>query len=266
MKQTRTSTLAFRALALMVPAAALLGCGEHETMASKSAREFREAQRRGESFAGEGHGHGQDATPAADPRDQERSAMTGKDSGEHGMEHGHADGTAGTTEHGTSETGDHGHGPATEHGRHGAPAPSKAGMQGHARTGTPQHSMSGPHDHRQPAPTAATPEMHPHGAGRETPPPPLVNAVSAAAGAPAAALAPDPIDAPAATAVAEARRAAATGSAMGGTRGMHAHGASGYRQRDAGREPAAQAPLRPHEDHSAPPPGAAWLPEGGSRP
>ena len=72
------------------------------------------------------------------------------------------------------------------------------------------------------------------------PPPPPPAALSAAPGAPAAVLAPDPIDAPAVTSVAEAQRGAGSEVAIGDEHGTH--GGSGYRQRDAGARPTASPP------------------------
>ena len=91
-------------------------------------------------------------------------------------------------------------------------------------------------------------------------------ALSAQPGQPAATLGRDPLDAPASTSVAEAQRAATLAVGMAG----HGHGGHGgtYRHLDAGRgpaptgepprQPAAEAPPDPHQDHEQPPepPGA----------
>ena len=68
--------------------------------------------------------------------------------------------------------------------------------------------------------------------------PPVETVVAAAPGQPAATLAPGPVDAPAATAVAEAARAAALAGEMAGG---HGHATGTYRQRDAGRPPGPEA-------------------------
>jgi hypothetical protein len=62
-------------------------------------------------------------------------------------------------------------------------------------------------------------------------------AVAASSGQPAVTLRPDPFDAPAATAVADAQRSAAMAGEMGGGHGGHGMGT--YRQVDAGRDPEA---------------------------
>ena len=265
MRQIQAKRLAVRALTLILTAAAFLGCGDHETMASRSARGFREAQSRGERFAGEGHAHGHDAAPAADARDQGHPGTTGAETGEPHVEHGQAEEVQGMTEPGAGGTGDHAQGAAAEHGKHGHPEQPQADPPAHARSGAPQHATSSMRGHQRPESPAAAPGSHAHG-GDAAMSPPLVSSVSAPAGAPAIALAPDAVDAPAATSVAEALRAAETGSTMGGMKGTHAHGATGYRQRDAGRAPAAEDPPRPHEQHSVPAPGADRLPGGGREP
>jgi hypothetical protein len=98
------------------------------------------------------------------------------------------------------------------------------------RTGTPP---SGHADHA-PAPAgrpAATPIAAP---------------AAVLPGQPAATLRPDPLDAPAATSVAEAQGAAAMAREMAGHAG---HGAGAYRQVDAGRGPVAQPERSEEQEH-----------------
>ena len=94
-----------------------------------------------------------------------------------------------------------------------------------------------------------------HGAHAQPLAPPPSAALIAPPGAPTAALSPDPVDAPALTSVADARRAAEAGIEMGGMAGLH--GTSGYRQQDPGRAPgsAPPQPTPPAHSHATPPPG-----------
>ena len=64
---------------------------------------------------------------------------------------------------------------------------------------------------------------------------------------PAETLRPDALDAPAATSLAEAERAAALAKEMAGHHGM-SHGTP-YRQQDAGREPQAKPTPKPSPHH-----------------
>jgi len=69
-------------------------------------------------------------------------------------------------------------------------------------------------------------------------PPGMAAAETVSPGQPAATLRPDALDAPAATSVADARRAAEMSEGM---KGMGGHGGGTYRQVDAGRGPEAEA-------------------------
>ena len=239
----------------------VVGCGGEESMASRSARAFREAQEHGESVSGEGHDHGHGAAASGE------------------VAHERADGTkAAAKEDAPAHVHD---GPAAEahtggHGAEHEAVTHDASKRGHAK------SAGGAAAARQRAPTSPAPSGHPptddgaaadHAAmGHAAAPaaahaspamtPQAVHVAAAApvaAGAPAATLAPDAIDAPAPSAVADAHLAAA---ASAGEHGGHAaHGASTYRQLDAGRttepqpapthhEPNGQGPGRAaHDDH-----------------
>jgi hypothetical protein len=253
------------AVALTAWLSPLLGCGDHESVADKSAKAFREAQRRGESFAGEGHAHGHGpmevgaapsaAATAVAPR-MEGHDMSGMQG--HGMAGGeHA--AMGRTAHDMPGSS----GPSTSgHDMSGVQGHPMGSMPGHDKASMPGHDMgsmphggSGIHPAHPADPAAHDMTSMGHSA---TVHPPVQEAVSAPPGAPAAALEPDPVDAPAATSVAEAHRSSEVGSAMGGMAGMH--GGGSYRQRDVGREPTPagqQPPPAPEPPHHAPtpPPG-----------
>jgi len=233
---------------------ALLGCGGQETVASKSAAAFRDAQERGETFGGGGdaHGHGA-AGPGGDAATHEGHAAGGPqaESAEHA--HGAAAGGAGRHEgghgdmaqrSGAAKTGGHaGHAAppeqpvagAGQHGGHGA------AVQGTGAGGAPAGAHAGH------APGAAAPSQ-----------PATPSPVPVAAGEPARTLRPDPVDAPAATSLGEAQRSAAITGEMAGE-GHGAHGGT-YRQLDAGRGPAATPPPpQEHDEHEGhePPGGGA---------
>ncbi len=283
--------------------AVLIGCGGKQTVASKSAAAFRDAQQRGETFGGDGHAHGavtpggetgapesvpSEAAAEGSPAGHEHAGAEApageamRHDGEHaGIAHpgatpraageartgGHA-----ATAHGQSPASPGGHRgqAAMQHGGHPT-APSRQTPGARADTGQGgQHAGHGTMPHQAPAagtPPAdhaghdAAPDEHAgHGsaapgqqATQELPAPAAVPA-----GQPAATLRPDPLDAPAATAVIDALRAAALAREMAG--GGHAgHGAGTYRQLDAGREPGAQppppeAPPPDHHHHATAPP------------
>ncbi len=238
----------------------LIGCGREESVASKSAAAFREAQKRGEAFGGQGHGHGA-ATPGGGEDTPEGMPAEHAPAGEeapageamrHGGAHGGmahpgaTPGAPGKERHGGHAAMEHG---TMEHGQRPA-APSGPAPEQHAGHG----------GHRavpREAPPAATP---PAGhAGHASSPAGVQPAPSAPApaavppGQPAATLRPDPLDAPAASSVADAQRAAALAQEMAGD-GHGGHGAGTYRQIDAGRASGAQPESQEHEEHDHDPP------------
>lgn len=227
----------------------VVGCGGEESMASRSARAFREAQQRGESVGGEAHAHGHGA-PAGGEAAHER-----------------AHGAAGSAE---SEAAAHEHGGATAEAQAGAQVAVPSARSGAKK---PQAAAS-----RPPADQAAvglTPEDH--AAMGHAAPPTVPNtpravtpqaahdpaAAPAAAGAPAATLVPDAVDAPAPSAVSDARLAAAAGAS---SHGGHAAGASTYRQLDAGRAAEPQPAPSQHEPNGKGPGRATHDHHGGHAP
>ncbi len=238
----------------LVALAALLGCGGEPGVAGKSATAFREAQKKGETFAGGEHANEHGAmTPGEEHEMPGEKGMAGMDHS--GMAHGGKAGMAGmagmpgmghagTTHGGMQGMAGMDHSRMAQGGQGGM-----AGMDHSRMTQGSQGSMPGmehsavPSATLPPAPVAVLPEQ------------------------PARTLRPDPLDAPAATSVLDAQRAAEMAEGMAGmTGGGHGgHGSGTYRQVDAGREPAAgegsesvQPPsAEPHQhDHQAPRPPA----------
>jgi hypothetical protein len=267
----------------IVALAALIGCGGEESVASKSAAAFQEAQKRGETFGGEGHSHGGhgDMPPGGEPSEpMQHETATGEEHpaghgrpGEptaagmqHQDDHGsmsHAQGAHAAS--GGESPADHsamGHGGGAQAGGHaamghgGSASPGRSGQSGqsgdteeHAGHGTPAAQPSGGHaGHSMPeggTPPAPGPELPTQ---------------------PASILQPDPVDAPAATSVMDAQRSAEMNQAMSGGGGGHGgHGAGTYRQVDAGRGPGAYEGSEPqtpgagpqHHDHGAAEPAVA---------
>jgi hypothetical protein len=264
MDRSKRSPAAVIAGGLIV--AALNGCGGEETVASKSAAAFREAQKKGETFgdAGHSHGHGamtpggghaeHDAGMATSPA--ETTAATMHDHGGHGdaTQAGHSHGsTAGAPadhsamQHGSAErqSGDHGGHAGMHHGRSPA-APGGRTSAGQARAeATTGHAG---HGSASPATPAAATQTSGAGHSGHTPSPggmPPATPVPASEvptpGQPAKTLRPDPLDSPAATSVLDAQRSAemAHGMAGGGHGGHGEHGVGRYRHVDAGRGPGA---------------------------
>lgn len=234
----------------LVALAVLTGCGGEESVASKSAAAFEEAQKEGKTFEGAGHdhgaGHGHDAHGAAEP----------------------APAPGGEHHHGSAPEADHsamGHGgghPAkghatVQHGGHAAPS------AGHEHAGRSQPATQGHEGHNHPAPQPAAPGHNHAGhsaSGGETPSRPLARPIPDLPAQPASILRPDPLDAPAATSVIDAQRSAEMSQSMSGGHGGHGgHGTSTYRHVDAGREPDAHEGSEPqtpgagheHHDHGA---------------
>ena len=215
----------------------ILACGRSETMASKSAAAYREAQAKGVPVSG-GHDHGahDTATTAASTAAMDHSAhATPTGAGPHA---GH-DMTGGTaTDHsahgGAMSAADHaamGHGATASagHAQHGTSSRSAAGHEGHGATtpgsaghdqhGTMQHGASpstaaDPHaQHRQPAAApahAGHAAMQASGGGIVAPKAPTTS-TEIFRTQPAATLQTDDFDAPSAVSVAEAQKAAAGG-------------------------------------------------------
>jgi hypothetical protein len=214
----------------------LAACGGRETTASKSAAAYREAQAKGVAVTG-GHEHGgHDAAPAVD-----HSAHAGMDHSTHAaMDHGaheamdhsaHAamDHSAHKAmDHSTHAAMDHSAHTAVDHSNHATMTMDHSGhaaMDHSAMTST-DHAAMGPGTaanahagHEQASAPAAAPQAHAgHGAMQHAPAPAPVpqpaaprSSAEMARMQPAATLQPDDFDAPAATSVSEAQRAAGTG-------------------------------------------------------
>lgn len=233
----------FGPVACLSLAALALGCGERRSVASKSADAYDQARRSG-APVGKGHGHGSSPEAGAGPG----KAPEGQAPSEG---HGHSDvadgqtGTGGHTEHSAPPV------HATDHGAHGSkpdtasetsrpPAPHA----GHGSATAPTQPTDV--DHAQmghSSPSGSGHEGMAHGEGAMTPRPETASS-TADAGAPAASLRANDIDAPAPTAAAEALRAERLAAEMAGGHAMH-HGT--YSHTDAGRQ----------ETSAAPDPGAA---------
>lgn len=252
----------------LIALVALLGCGGDESVASKSAAAYREAQKRGETFGGTGHAHGhgamapgsehagmvpQDgATGEAHPAGHDHGVVGNGSSVDHSaMEHGSMEHTGmqhSGTEHGSMTPGSMEHG-GMEHMDHGQ-SPASGEAAGHAGHGASASQ----------APSAAT---QPPGAGHSSGTPSTRAPVAALPTQPAGILRPDALDLPAATSVLDAQRSEemnremSGGAGEDGGHGDHGgHGAGTYRQIDAGRGPGAyegsepQTPRAdPHQGH-----------------
>lgn len=237
-----------------------LGCGGTDSVASESARAFREAQRRGEKVQGDAHGHGAvsptsgeaeagdhaghaTASVTAVGKQDEHAAM------DRAMEHGDGGGRAAPGGHDIDHAA-RGHGRMAHGGTGTAGKPIDHAAMGHGGgTAAPTARATAPADHAAmghgTAHAAQPPSLAAIEARTATPP-----AAPVTPGAPAATLSPDPLDAPAPTAVAQAQRAATASGASGG------HGAHGptstYRHVDAGRGLDAHDASRDDEPVSVP--------------
>lgn len=257
----------------LVALAALSGCGGEESVASKSAAAFEEAQKRGETFGGEGHGHG--ASPAGGENAEPAPAQPAE-AGEEHSGHGAAAPAAAGEDHGghgvaaAPSTGGMQHETAAEgmdHGAHGAAgsgaqpstgheAGAHAGGQGAQRSGSTRteasgtgqegHAGHGPATQAPAGQTGQTGHAGHSAAGGGTPARPGEDLPAQPAGI----LRPDSVDAPAATSVLDARRSAEMNQAMSGGHG--GHGASTYRQIDAGRGPGAHEGSEPQTPGAGP--------------
>ena len=207
------------AAAWIVALAAMLGCGEDE---DESAAAPRQAQHE------HGHDHGAPTpAPGAGDGHQHHGAAQEKHPASHGGSP--ADHSAmghGSGQHAAGHAPEHG---ASQHAGHGSPArrPAAGGHDhgSHSRPAAPREEHAG---HAQPAAPGQDHAGH-SAAGAGTPARPVAELPTQPAGI----LQPDPVDAPAATSVADAQRAAEMNQAMSGE---HAgHGAGDYRHVDAGR-------------------------------
>jgi hypothetical protein len=229
---------------------ALAGCGEERSVASKSAAAFREAQKRGETFGGEhAHGHGVAGGGEHVPAESAQNAGEKEDAAA-GHVHGAGEKPAAggpqrhADEHGGHAAMEHGRHPAAPAERHDHSAMEHAAPGAHAGHGamareTPPAAVPPVSDHAGHAPTPTGVQSVP-----SAPPP-----VAVSPGQPSATLRPDPLDAPAATSVIDAQRAAQ--EMAGGGHG--AHGAGTYRQVDAGRS-APAVEKDEHDEHQHEPP------------
>jgi hypothetical protein len=238
----------------LVAFAALIGCGGEQTVASKSATAFREAQKRGETFGSDGHAHG----PGAAAPGEELAPAEGVQREEATSGHAHGAGEESSTAGGMRHEGEHGGRPDApdEHRGHAA---MERGRRAAAPSGHAGHGAM-----PQEAPPAATPPAG-HAGHAPSPvgaqPAPLAPApVAVPPGQPAATLRPDPLDAPAATSLAAAQSSAAMAQEMAGG-GHGGHSAGNYRQVDAGRGPQAsqeeKKDINEEHQHEPPDPGGA---------
>jgi hypothetical protein len=189
---------------VVIALVALLG-GGRESVASRSAAAFDEAQRKGIPVGEAAHaGHGA-ASPGGEPGDHTAAEKPAAAAGHAGMEM-QGQGKAGMAGHAGMEM----------------PGQGKTGMAGHAGMEMPAQGKTG---------------MAEHGVAGSAPPAPLVEkAATAGPGQPAATLEPDPLDAPTETSEMDAKRSTELARGMGaGGHGMM-HGTGSYRQLDAGRE------------------------------
>lgn len=267
----------------LIAIVALLGCGGEQSVASKSAAAFEEAQKKGETFGGEGHahgGHGAGAPGGEHAGMAPHDAAAGEEAApEH--HHGPAGSPAGDmpqpAEHGGGAHAEAGHGSAGERGSadhsamgHGQSATSGSAAQhaGHGKA-SPQAPAAGSQPsgpghagHATMAPQAPAPGAGHAGHSPSAGGMPL-DASAPSPGQPARTLSPGPLDAPAATSVLDAQRSAEMAGGMEGMEGMGGHGGHGggtYRHVDAGRGPAAPAPSG-HEGHSQQEPPAGGTEE-----
>lgn len=246
---------------LVIALVALLGGGK-ETVASRSAAAFEDAQSKGVPVGEAAHGHGA-VSPANPPSNDARPEEPGA---------GHA-GHAGMETPGGPEKG-------MTHGEHAMPGRAPGGGSPHAGmhhgTSTPgSGAVASPHvgmHHGTSAsppgasqPPTGGPAGHAgHGSARpapadntaSAPTEPLPKAAVASPGQPAATLQPDPLDSPAVTSKMDAKRSAEIAAQMG-SGGHGAHGTVSYVQIDAGREsvPRAHPAASGHEgmDHGSMP-------------
>jgi len=253
-----------------VALAALAACGGEQSVASKSAAAFREAQKKGETFEGAEHSHGHGAitpgeghempepSPGANAEGMAGEGMAGMAGMDHsGMAHQGKEGMAGMN-----------HSHMTHTGKEGMAGMDHSGMADDANDGMAGMDHSGM-AHGEKEGMAGMDHSAGHEMGHTMPPAIPAPALQVpAAGQPARTLRPDALDAPAATSVLDAQRSAEMsqempGMAGGGHEGHGAHGSGTYRQLDAGRRPEAGQGSEPqtpaaephhHEGTATPPP------------
>lgn len=245
-------TILLAVLTTALAAALIFGGGAKQTVASRSAAAFREAQRRGEPVGKGAHGHGAlspgaKAQPAhgehggsemkkSEQAQQQSPGMAGHDmsSGQpvstsstsadahagHTMSTQAGPGSPAGREHQPQEAAE-GHTGMQHGGSAAPPAGSSRGAAAGSTAATESHEGM---RHGQEGTSASSPAM----AAR----PP--QAAQASPGQPAGTLQPDPLDRPAETSVVDARRSAEMAGEMRGGHGMQ-HGMTSYRQLDAGR-------------------------------
>ncbi len=238
---------------VVIALVALLGGGQ-ESVASRSAAAFEEAQRKGipvgEAEHG-GHGAVSPGSETDDPAAAEKFAASAEHGGMEMPSQGEAkvsthDGHAmtgamagGGSPHAGMQHGSSAAGPA-------ASASAHAGMQHGSSAAGPAASASAHAgiQHRtapsvgRPGSSKPTTAGHAGHAGMEMPdsasPEPLAKTAVASPGQPAATLAPDSLDAPAATSEIDAKRSSEMAASMGSGGMQHSMGS--YSQLDAGRE------------------------------
>lgn len=233
---------------------ALLGGGS-ETVASRSAAAFEEAQRKGIPVGQGAHGHGA-VSPGGAASHHPADTSDADHAGHGGAEPPHRAETGTPSHAGHATTGAAAGGGSPHAGTHhgtsapvsGAAASPHSGMHHGTVAGAPAAGGAAGHvGHGGPpqAPVSTT---------ASAPPEPLPKAAVAGPGQPAATLEPDPVDAPAETSVLDAKRSAELAREMGsGGHGMM-HGTGSYRQLDAGREsaPTGQPTAAPHQHGTSP--------------
>ncbi len=253
----------------LVALVALIGCGAEESVASKSAAAFEEAQKKGETFGGDGHAHGGHGTEPTAPMPPE----TATDEAHAGHGDGHTESQTGAP----TAAGPHQHDPANVGHAQGAPpanhstmghgggahaggqaAAAGAGHQGeghasmnHDTGAAPdqQGGTAGHAGHGAPSPQAPAGHTGHSPSTSGTPASPVAELPTQ----PANILRPDALDAPAATSVLDAKRSEEMNQAMSGGHGGHGgHGAGTYRHVDAGRGPSAYEGSEPQTPEAGP--------------
>lgn len=241
--------------------AMLAACRDEPSVASRSAAAFQEAQSKGETFAGQGHEHGGHGAVAPGGVQEAHEAHDTAESTAGSQGHT-AHGAAAPMDHSTmdhsgmdhSVPSDRGGAPAAGHAGHGAhqgreSQESRQGHEGHQGQETGGHA-----GHGATPPAGFGQDAHAghamSGSGTAVPsaPPP----VAVPPGQPAKTLSADPLDAPAATSVADAQRSAEMAEGMAGAGHAHGgHGAGTYRHVDAGREqaPGGKENQQDHAEH-----------------
>ena len=242
-----------RLVAALSSLALAASCGGKQTVASKSAAAYQEARAKGLPVEGGGHGdHGMSGGGAM--RGMEHST-TKRDSAE--MDHSHVDkGEMAGMDHSKMQHGS----AAMDHSmkRSGVAGMSHSQMQHGGMAGMDhsraQHGSMAGMDHSKTQHGGMTGMDHSktqEGMSMGDPATAAIVADKSAQptpGEPAAHLSPDPVDAPAATAVEDAERSAQMNEAMSSGDGMMMMSHGMYVHRDAGRSEAApQQPM--HHDH-----------------